>query len=79
MRLRLQSDNTALAVYSSDWYSRDVKEVGIYLRMVIMRAQRTVTFSGGGMFVIGRALFFNVSGHGFTNNTVQYRIYVSGI
>lgn len=53
--------NTAVAAYNSDWYSRDIKETGLYVQMIIMRASKAVTFSGGGLITIGRVSFLNVS------------------
>lgn len=50
-----------MAVYSSDWYSKDIKKVGVYIQMVSARSYKPITFSGGGLFIVGRKLWFNVS------------------
>lgn len=54
--------NIGAAVYNSDWYSRDIKKVGLHVQMVIVRTSKPVMFSGGGLITIGKELFLNVSG-----------------
>lgn len=50
-----------MAVYRSDWYSKDIKEAGLYVQMIIRRASKAVTFSGGGLILISRVLWLHVS------------------
>lgn len=66
-----------MAVYSSDWYMRDIKKVGVYVQMITARASKPVTFSGGGLFLVGRILWFNVNQYLQTlcmSNDIRFQI-----
>lgn len=59
--LSLQSEKISVTVYSSDWYVRDIKEVGFYVQMIIVRTSNPITFSGAGLLLLSRTLWLNVS------------------
>lgn len=70
--ITLQSESAAMAVYSSNWYSTDIKEAGLYVQMIVRRASKVIVFSAGGLVLIGRVSWLNVSICSFLLLTVLY-------